>query len=308
MERLNHTYLAFVRLMQMSQKSVFAFVEGKGIDSFIYGPICKQVCNILNIDYRLCLPHMIEPGTGGKDSILAFHDFLYKNSALNTKFKDKVTIVVFFVDKDIDDLLRKKKSSKNIIYTKYYDIENHIYLAGDLTKGCSAASCVDQNVISHLFNDSYEWCSSVSKRWIKWVSMCIFSKKYNVHSQCNYGLPSLINIDCYEKIDKIKYRNVLNELQIKSEFDSTKFRKKFRNIEKNVLKKYKNGKQDEIFKGKWYSKFMSHEMKIILDTKDYNSSGLDNRLTGCIASTLDFSGQWSDYFKEKLTELINNHI
>ena len=149
MTRLTHSYKAYLRFMQISDKNIFAFVEGKIVDPYFYGKICEFVCQTNNLSYRICRSQEIN-GNGGKQVLLTFFEYLKRNSALVQNFKGKSIIVIFFLDKDVDDYLRIQRHSENLVYTQYYDIENHIFIHGNLVQAISASTSMDNQEVLNI--------------------------------------------------------------------------------------------------------------------------------------------------------------
>lgn len=309
MSKLKHSREGFLRYMQTSRNSVFIFVEGKDIDSYIYGNIVSQICNPRGIGYDIFKIDIVEPGAGGKNAILDYHDYLRRQASLTTKLAGKTSIVAFFLDKDIDDLNSIKRRSKHIIYTEYYDVHNYIYLAGDLVKGSSAAGSFDPNLVKSLLINSHKWCNQASKRWIKWVVLCIFSLHLGIKCQCNYSVPSKINCPITGNEDTNQYKTYLDELLIKSGMTKSIFFRKLKHIEKCVDSYFNNDRADQVFKGKWYAILLAEDISKILLPLGYNATDITktrNRLDSCIAATLDFSDNWCKYFQKKLADTLQS--
>jgi len=62
--------------MQISERRVFAFVEGKTTDPYFYGRICESVCQQIDISYIICMAQELPTQTGGKKSLITFFEYL----------------------------------------------------------------------------------------------------------------------------------------------------------------------------------------------------------------------------------------
>jgi len=173
--RIGHSSQGYLRYMQMSQNNVFAFVEGKECDPFFYGQICAIIRTQRNIAYQICRANEIPPFAGGKNALLAYHDFLRRRKALRSNLGGKSTIAVFFLDKDIDDIMRRCRRSRYIIYTRHYDVQNEIFLNGNLVQGCAAAASLDPALLIPLLSDSHGYCKQAAERWEEWVVLCVIA-------------------------------------------------------------------------------------------------------------------------------------
>lgn len=140
--------------MQMSQALIFALVEGKDLDPFFYGQICRSVCGPKGMRYELCKANELPPHAGGKTTLIEFHNYLRRKRCLVSVLGGKKTTAVFFLDKDIDDLSRSLRRSTHIIYTRYYDVYNDVYRHGNLVLGAACAASLDETVLSPLLSDS----------------------------------------------------------------------------------------------------------------------------------------------------------
>jgi len=138
----------YLRDMQLSSVPIIVFVEGKNFDKYFYGAICKLVFTE-KYEIRLAeeIPLINNQGVtkfaGGKQPLISWFEYLKRKSALIANFMDKKQVVVFFRDKDVDDLLGKLIISPHFIYTKYYNIENHIFVEGDLNKAAAVIASHD---------------------------------------------------------------------------------------------------------------------------------------------------------------------
>jgi hypothetical protein len=140
---------SYLRAMQMSSAQLMVFVEGKNFDKYFYGNICQAV---YTEKYKICLAEEISlsnnqgetKSAGGKKSLISWFKYLEQHSKLvNDNIEGKKQIVVFFLDKDVDDLLGKLIISPHLIYTKCYNIENHIFVEGDLNKAAAVIASHD---------------------------------------------------------------------------------------------------------------------------------------------------------------------
>jgi len=192
MARIVHSQNGLLRYMQMSEAILFAFVEGKKIDPFFYGQICASACKQRQIKYALIKANELPPGAGGKPKLLKYYDYLLGRKKLSSNLGGKRAVAVFFLDKDIDDISKRWKKSRYIIYTRYYDVHNEIFLNGDLTQGCAAAASLDPTDLKPLFSNSSQWCVQAAARWKDWVVLCVITMLNCINHQCNYGVVSQI--------------------------------------------------------------------------------------------------------------------
>ncbi|MDP3260716.1 MAG: hypothetical protein Q8M34_09050, partial [Thermodesulfovibrionales bacterium] len=112
--RLVHSRSGYLRYMQMSKASLFALCEGKDLDPFFYGQICKCVCAQRGTIYEICKASELPPHAGGKTTLIEFYDYLRRKGCLVSTLGGKITRVVLFLDKDIDDLTKSRRRSAHV--------------------------------------------------------------------------------------------------------------------------------------------------------------------------------------------------
>jgi hypothetical protein len=302
--RLTHTSKkSFKRYMQMSRAKIFVFVEGQ-TDRYFYDEICKNVLIPVGIDYEICLSQEIPKNTPGKTGLLAFFKHLKRVSSLEDDFKGKKTISVFYLDKDIDEILGKSKESDHLIYTKYYNLENYFFIYGDLVQATAAAVALDTASVQHRLGSNNVWRRRVAENWKDWVKLCVYSKKHNINYDCNYGVHSRIN-NPYDPVDALTYNHRLAMLEIRTGMTPVGFRRSFNCISRKVDNLYDVNQFDIVFKGKWYAVFLIEDVKIIAAGRAYESQSLADKVKSCLQLTIDFSDNWAEHLKEPLALLAN---
>src|SRR4051812_4442004 len=139
MGRLIRPPSAFKRYMQMSSTTVFVFVEGFDHDPYFYGRVCDPVLNTLELKYEIVAGWRLQD-YGGKQVLLNFFQYLSTTNCLLSTFNGKRVLCLFFVDKDLDDILNEKIPSQHVVYTRYYSVENYLFVHGDLIDASASAS------------------------------------------------------------------------------------------------------------------------------------------------------------------------
>ena len=292
--------------MQMSQAVVFAFVEGKQSDPYFYGQICAVVCNQRQIAYQICKANEIPPRAGGKKALLEFYDFLRKRKVLRTNLGGKDTVAVFFPDKDIDDIVRRCRRSRYVIYTQYYDVQNEIFLNGNLSQGCAAAASLDPARLAPLLSSSHSWCKKAAERWREWVVLCIIAALKGISQQCNYGVLSMVQSPVNGMIDASKLARRKADMERKSGMAPTDFAVFHESVRRRVRRLYSSGQQDKVFKGKWYSILLDEDIKRLMGQYEYDKHRLSSKVTSAVAATLRFTDIWALYYTNRLADVVDN--
>ncbi len=305
MRRLTHSFKAYLRYMQMSRHQVFAFVEGKVNDPYFYGKICDSVCHPSGVSYEICRAQELSVDSGGKQVLISFFKYLRQKSTLFSIFKEKSTGVLFFLDKDVDDFLRTKKRSNHVVYTHYYDIENHIFYHVDLIEQIAVSASLDCQEVKSYFPDITNLKRNLAVKWKKWVKLCLFVTKKKINCEFNYGVPSRINNPLHGPVDQTEYNRRLDSIKETLGITSTQFHNSFKRISDYVDEIYDQGEHDRIFKGKWYAQIIASMIKDRVGKSIIHSVSLETRLISNATMSLDFEKSWADHFKEPVKNLIN---
>jgi hypothetical protein len=304
--RIVHSLNAYLRYMQMSQAVLFAFVEGQDVDPYFFGQICGLVANQRLITYQICRANEIQSNSGGKEALLVFYDFLRRRSSLRSNLGGKKTIAVLFMDKDIDDITRRCRRSRHLIYTRYYDVQNEIFLNGHLCQGCASAASVDPARLAPLLSDSHAWCKHAAQRWQDWVVLCIIAKIKNISQVSNYRVHSKVQNPKTGDVHPPTLKIRIKEMALKSAMARADFDALLASVKKKVRKLYSSGQQDKVFKGKWYPALLDQDIKRLMGQSAFDRQGFSARVTSAVAATLGFTDTWADYYLDRLADLIDN--
>lgn len=304
MTRLTHSPGAYLRYMQMSGHPVFAFVEGKRTDPYFYGKICGSVCRTAGVSYEICRSQELPGGHGGKQALISFFEYLRRKSALLGVFKGKSTAVLFFLDKDVDDFLRTQRRSPHVVYTRYYNVENHIFMESDLVQAAAACASLDRQEVLQCLSDGRRWRREVAERWKQWVTLCLFVAKKKVNCESNYRVTSRINTPLHGPVDQAAYGECLERVQTKLGLTDRQFKRAFTRVARLVDDIYAQGDHDRVFKGTWYGVLLGATVRDGLRGRPVDSEGFERRLPSVAATALDFDASWADHFKEPLRLVI----
>jgi hypothetical protein len=299
MSRLQHSLPAFRRLMQMSRKQLFVFVEGTETDQYFYGEICSSILIAINVTFELVASARLQGG-GGKQIALAMYEFLDANGSLLDDFQGKRTGAFFFLDKDADDVLKRNVASAHICFTESYDVENYVFRHGDIIRGAAAAASLPRGSIAGQIADVGTWAARAARLWKVWVTLCLFSHKHGVNNPARYSHSSTVNIPANSAADPARVTDALAALERASGFAPDVFRRRLRAIVRFVDRLYQLNRQDVIFKGKWYSSILQAEVISAAAGNPFNGGGLNRRLAPVITATLDFEQPWAAYLKQTL--------
>jgi hypothetical protein len=303
-DRLQYSFAEFLRVMQVSEKILYIFVESFR-DRYVYSRIIDIESQRRGVGYQVVASDELQGDGEGKDKLLRFFEYLRSRSSLIDRFNGKTTISVFFLDKDVDDFRRTKRRSEHIVYTEMYELENYLFMQGDLSEAAAASASLDIQMIRNELGDYALWRQNAASRWKKWVIICLFSVTNKIGSMTTYGRDtSPINSRAYGPLKRNEYRSYLQTLRNRTGLTSSKFKYLFERLCRRVDKIYSEGQHDLIFKGKWYTQFLTEDIRNVAGSRRFDCTFLGKRLLNTLAATLDFDKGWADHFKAPVRDIL----
>lgn len=291
--------------MQMSRVSFFAFVEGITVDDHVHGTNCDRALSPMGIEYRLSPADELPGSGGGKSRLRSYFCHLAERNQLVTTFKGKTTVVVFFMDKDIDDQLGTLIDSPHVLYTWFYDVENHVFHEGDIAEAVSSSCSLPPNWCREEFGKRGSWQESTARNWIDWVRLCFTTQLLKIPGAANYGRPSAINPTPHLPADSGLATRLAEKLQseaLRIGISSARWAE----AASIVDSQYSNGLWDKVFKGKWYGAILKSQVLAKCPNK-IDSRALASSLVRHVATTMTFDSAWSMATQQRIQELAASH-
>jgi hypothetical protein len=305
MTRLHHSFEGFWKLLQISAVRLFAFVEGPS-DSPFYDGICAQVCRLRGIHYQVRTAVELPGATGGKPGLLNYFQALRQRHGLLTSFKGKKMAIVFFLDKDVEDISRRKKRSPFLIYTRWYDVENHIIENCNIIRAAITAAGLDQQTLEPFLSDSMAWRRSAANRWKEWVTLCLFARLQGLNCDCSFGSHSRVNRPSHGSVDSAAVKRSLAGMRSALGLGASEFARRYQGVSSFVDKIYARDEFDRIFKGKWYAHFLEQDLQTWANGRPILLNGLGSRFVACAVSTLEPQNSWSNHFRNPIEKIVSN--
>jgi hypothetical protein len=212
----------------------------------------------------------------------------------------KRTVIVFFMDKDVDDLQRKKCRSPHVIYTRYNDVENCVFRHSDFIRGVSCAASLDPTELAEHPLFAGNWCRSAVQRWKEWVICCLLSTKFKLPGSC-YGVVSRINVPLNAPTDQNRYNDEIEKARAHLNAEADYMRRAVVQASKLVQAHLSRGTYDRVFKGKWYAIILERDLSEAIGR---GMNGFARRAVVSLGGTLDFSEPWAEHFTEPLIALL----
>ncbi|MGO4635339.1 hypothetical protein AB4225_31075 [Streptomyces sp. 2RAF24] len=235
----------------------------------------------------------------------SYYEYLRSRCSLTTSFKGKTTVVAFFMDKDVDDRLGLLIRSPHVIYTDYYDVENHVFNEGDVAAAVGAACSLPPNWCRDEFGEIGQWQKKTADLWFNWVRLCFAAKILRVHGAVNYGRISPLNSPSHCPSDPLiaaKHEQDLLEAARAQGVTDDEWASAFETVDAE----YSAGEWDKVFKGKWYAYILGAQVQAncpySIDTKHLNAS-----LVKHAAGTMNFRSAWSLTVQGAIRSLACSH-
>ena len=209
--------------------------------------------------------------------------------------------MLFFLDKDVDDILRARISSPHIVYTPTYDVEGLIFQNGDLVQASAALAGLDSKDVAAYLADTTAWLYACAECWKEWIVLCIFCRKHKL-PLANFAALSRVNHDKNGSpiglLDPGKFSIFLAKVRVATALNSEQFNRKYQCVRRLVEFIFARGKHAIIFKGKWYLPFLRGALLQAAAGRIYDKKAVDVGVVGTLTFGMDFSGAWARPFTE----------
>jgi hypothetical protein len=302
MSRLGHSIGGMRRLFQLSGVRVTICVEGRDLDENFYSRICGPICSEQGLQYEIVVADRIGGSGGGKGKLTRLFEHLRRNGALLDHSGTVSKLVMFYLDKDTDDIFRTRRRSDHIVYTSNYCAENHLYCDGDLIGGIAAAGSIDPQIVQNRILDCTRWRRNSVVQWRAWIELCLIAQKLRIGARASY---SVNHATVTSNVNVTNLATCLTDLQVRSGLATHQFNTLRTWAANLVNRSFRNGQHDRIFKGKWYSVFTTHEVQEIGRLHPpINLNGATERLVGYLSATLKLDAPWTEHYKTPLRRRI----
>jgi hypothetical protein len=245
--------------------------------------------------------------SGGKKALVQFYHYAKTNAKLISTLGGKTTILVFFLDKDVDDIRGCKCRSPHVIYSAYYDLENHLFRHGNLMRGVASAVFIDPIELAEHPRFAGDWCESAARRWKEWIVLCLFAAKRKLRGPY-YRVCSQVNIPINGTVDANSFARAVDSARSQLGLTADQMNRALQSISRRVDSHLAEGTYDRVFKGKWYPTILEADIRTAFAGRELQFEGLCGRIVASLAATLDFSQEWANHFVEPLAALVERSL
>jgi hypothetical protein len=303
MARLGYSSNGMLRALEMSRANVTAFVEGfldRSFFSHLVGSNTSAVGKVIEIR----LAHELDSSLGnGKTALLALHAILKHRSRLAFMIGTARKAVIFFLDKDVDDIRRTRRRCEHVIYTEHYSVENYLFRNGDIAKAISCGACLDCQSVG-AWPSNRAWTNQAARAWVEWIAFCLMTTWFRTPGLPNFGARSLIHGGEYKPLDAAKEATLLAAVSKRTGRTMAAVKAAYKRELKRVTKSLGDDTVDRFFNGKWYSGFLAKDAERVAAGRQL-PQGLEERLEVALMTTLDFRGFWTDELQKRITPVLS---
>jgi hypothetical protein len=304
--RVTYSAKGFLRSLQVSRVHLHVFVEGRQLDPYLYGRLCEHACGG-PFSYKLTRADQI-PGAlgGGKTVLLAWYDRLRRQKRLIDDFKGHRYGVVFFLDKDIDDITRRMRRSIHVIYTPTYDVEGLVYRHGDLLDAVAAACSLDRQAAATVIGSDESWRQKAMSIWKEWLLLCCLGHMLAIHGSANFGSSSQVNPTLFAQSDRALITTKTKVMRQRCSPPIARFDRARKRMEARLDSLEQASELDILFKGKWLSIILEAELRHHFPTEINRVSNFRQQVVGNLAQSVDVTEQWTNHYVIPLRSILGS--
>jgi hypothetical protein len=303
MARVGYSSNGMLRALEMSRANVTAFVEGF-LDRSFFSHLIGSNTSAGGKAIEIRLAHELDSSLGnGKTALLVLHAKLRERSRLAFTIGTERKAVLFFLDKDVDDIRRTRKRCAHVIYTEHYSVENYLFRNGDMCKALSCGACLDCQSIG-AWPSNRAWTRQAARAWAEWIAFCLMTSKFRTPGLPNFGARSLIHDGEYGPLNTAKETNLLTAVSKRTGKTMAVVRAAYERELKRVVESVGNDTVDGFFNGKWYSGFLAKDAERVAAGRQL-PQGLEERLETALLTTLDFRGDWVNELQKGTTRILS---
>jgi hypothetical protein len=302
MPRLAYSLAGVIRAAQMSSSAITAFVEGY-LDRVFYGELLAANGTASGKTVTIRLAQEFHSGLAeGKKALLDLHSTLQTNNLLLFGTGSNRKLILFFLDKDVDDLKRALRDCPHIIYTEHYCTENYLYTHGNLRKALAAGANLDPQSLCG-FPSNEVWTKNAAASWADWIAFCLLVIKTQPPGIPNFGTVSQFNSRPYDPTNATSLSTLLtavtSRIGITAAAAGSIFTKEQRRTHRFLARNWFN----RIFNGKWYALFLSADARTIASGRQLPPK-CEERLEAALLATLDFSAPWAQGLQLEISRTV----
>ncbi len=305
MRKLIYSREGFVRRVRMSRDTYFLLVEGKVVDPFFFGEICKNNNKVRSSGYQIWPVAQANGGGSGKKSLLDMFDYCRARNSLMVSNSTGRKALVFCADRDADHITRGMKNSPHMMYTTSADVESEIFLNGVDEIALAVSASLDEHATKNLVDALGDWRMSLADNLRAWIKLCCLAKRTSTFPKgIGFGSNSTVNSSNFGEIDESHVQFEWNRIASECQLDSDVFARENIHVELAISRIYRRGGGFSLVKGKWVPRYLAFRLREHFGNYGADLTGIEKILTKCYLHTLDFGDIWSEPYHVKLNKIL----
>lgn len=250
-------------------------------------PFCDRLLGRLaqnNVAYQVVAAKELPGDTGGKQRLHALYLALKRRQKLKIDSFGKKAVCAIFLDKDIDDLLRRTLRSPHVLYTRAYDLEGELFLTGDLHRATADAAGMTMLQAAQLLGKKEQWLERHQINWLDWTTLCVISQIKQVNVGCSFERPSAVNDQIIGPVDSTAVQNFKKNLGAKLGMGQPEIERLYQRYKRLVKRRINDDAGLKLFKGKWLSLILEREAAAKNTVPDVSLQALGQRVVAVLVS------------------------
>jgi hypothetical protein len=287
----------------MSRAQLHVFVEGRQLDGYVYAKLCRKEC-ATPFAYRIVRADELPSAqSGGKSRLLEFFNQLRRSGKLLETFKGQRHAVLFFLDKDIDDLTGRGLRSPHLVYTQAYDLEGDVYRAGDLAEALGATCSVSPDSVRAAMSP-LDWREQATLLWQDWVELCVAAQLVRARGVVNFGVTSRVNVPPVATADQNLVQQYEQMIVTGCPLSTADAAVALQRARRRVSRLYASGSSHRVFKGKWFGEIIQQFAVATFGASCTRVAGFSERLVGHMAQSADYDAPWARHYRAPVASML----
>jgi hypothetical protein len=304
MSKIPRDALAFAQRVKMSQHRLFLLVEGQEHDVRFYDKLLESSPKLRGEGYVVQLGALIAVdgvAAGGKQHLLKLFEYFRSLGKLKQSRLDGMyRIIVFGLDKDLDDIVGRRRKSPHVIYSRHADIEAEIFSQWRPKKALSVALSLDAADARSFAKHVGDPLGGLAARWSDWLYLCCRAEGTGARCSVRFGGASKVNDPLYGPADSAKVARVEEQLVAGARMSAGRDRQ----MMQRVAAADGRGELRYFIKGKLIPGYMGQLAEdYFADRRPVSRRTFEQAVTHVALSTVRFSGDWLRHWHDQLEAL-----
>lgn len=260
MSRLRYSVDGFARAVMMSSGRIVAVVEGPD-DVYFYERLLREYSTYAGsaVEFQVRTPKEVSGPADGKQALLRLFTLLRRSARLTMSARGGKDLV-FFADKDYDDISRRMLRSRHLIYSPAVCLENLIVDVANMR--ASVEAVIGQHLPSGVLDEARldAWRVQCAQAWREWMVYCVMCEISGVAPRRNRSGLSRVHRGYPPVFQAAEFSRLMGELRtsLGGEEHVEAIRER---AERAVSRALVDGDVDRVFCGKWYSFFFGQRYR-----------------------------------------------